>query len=210
MAKRKIILFGGTFDPVHLGHCAVALTAMESIGAEKIIFVPAKLSPLKKFFPIASGKDRMQMITLAIAEKKNFDISDYELKKSHPSYTLETVRHFQAEYGPYTALYWLIGADSINELQYWHKITELIDECNLCAMYRGGFEPPDFTPFQRLWQRQRVKKLQQNIIQTPLIDISSTQIRNKLKTPADIAEMLHPSVANYIQKHNLYKPKNNH
>ena len=207
MAKRKIALFGGTFDPIHLGHTTVAAGAAEHIGAEKIIFVPAKRSPLKGFLPKASDNDRLAMIALAIADNKNFQVSGYELKKPEPSYTLETVRQFQADYGGETSIYWLIGADSIDELPLWYGIVELIEECNLSTMFRAGCEPPDFAGFKAVWGRERVEKIHRNIIQTPLIDISSTEIRKRLAAGRDVTDMLHPPVADYIRKHNLYQSK---
>jgi len=207
MAKRKIVLFGGTFDPIHLGHTAVAAAAVEHIGAEKIVFIPAKRSVLKDFLPEASDDDRFAMIALAIAGNKKFQLSDYELKKPEPSYTLETVRQFQTDYGSDTSIYWLVGSDSIDDLQRWYGIVELIDECNLSVMYRAGYAPPDFAKFKAIWGTQRIEKLQQNIIKTPLIDISGTEIRNRLATGRDVTDMLHTSVADYIRKHGLYQSK---
>ena len=205
MAKRKIALFGGTFDPVHLGHTTVAADAAKHIGAEKIIFILAKRSPLKGFLPKANDSHRLKMIALAIAEQKIFEASDCELKKPAPSYTLETVRQFQAEYGSDTLIHWLVGADSIDDLTYWHQIAELIDVCILTTMYRAGCEPPNFAKFEALWGPQRIEKLQQNVIQTPLIDISSTEIRNRLAAGEDVTDMLHPLVADYIRKNGLYQ-----
>lgn len=205
MAKRKIALFGGTFDPIHLGHTTVAAAAADRIGAEKIVFVPAKCSPLKDFFPEAGEDDRLKMIALAIAGNKKFQLSNYELRKPKPSYTLETVRQFQADYGSETLIYWLVGADSIDELPRWYGIVELIDECNLCVMFRAGCEPPDFAKFTALWGPQRVEKLQQNVIKTPLIDMSSTEIRNRLAASRDVTDMLAPPVADYIRKYSLYQ-----
>jgi len=205
MAKKKIVLFGGTFDPIHLGHTIVAADAAEHLKAEKVIFVPAKRSPLKHLFPQASDNDRLAMITLAIAGNKMFEVSDCELKKSKPSYTLETVRQFQADYGSNTSIYWLIGADSIDELPYWYEIGQLIDECNLCVMYRAGYAVPDFTGFTAILGAGRVEKLQRNIIPTSLIDISSTEIRKRLAAEQDVSDMLDPKVADYIRKHGLYQ-----
>lgn len=205
MVKRKIALFGGTFDPIHLGHSAVAADAAEMIGAEKTIFVPAKRSPLKGFFPKAGDSDRLKMISLAIAHNKNFQVSDYELKRPQPSYTLETVRQFQGDYGDDTLIYWLIGADSIDELQLWFGITELIDEFNLSTMFRAGCKSPNFAKFEDIWGSDRVEKLQRNIIQTSLVDISSTEIRSRLAVGSDVADMLHPAVADYIYQHGLYQ-----
>ena len=167
MAKRKIALFGGTFDPIHLGHTTVAADALEHIGAEKIVFIPAKRSPLKGFLPRANDNDRLKMISLAIAGEKNFQVSDCELKRPAPSYTLATIRKFQADYGSETSIHWLIGADGADDLAYWYKITELIDACNLTTMYRAGCEPPDFAKFEEIWGHERIEKLQRNVIQTP-------------------------------------------
>jgi nicotinate-nucleotide adenylyltransferase len=205
MVKRKIALFGGTFDPIHLGHTAVAADAAEAIGADKTVFVPAKRSPLKGFFPKAGDSDRLKMISLAIAHNINFQVSDYELKRSDPSYTLETVRKFQSDYGYDTLIYWLIGADSIDELQLWYGITDLIDECNLATMLRGGSKAPNFAKFEDIWGFDRIKKLQQNVIETSLVEISSTEIRSRLAADRDVADMLDPAVADYIYQHGLYK-----
>ncbi len=207
MSQRKIALFGGTFDPVHLGHTTVAEDAASRIGAEKIIFIPAKRSPLKGFLPKANDKHRLRMITLAIAEQKTFEVSDCELKKPAPSYTLDTIKQFQSEYGSDTLIHWLVGADSIDDLMYWHQIVELIDACNLTTMYRAGCKPPNFAKFEAIWSRQHVEKLQRNVIQTPLIDISSTEIRNRLAVGHDVTHMLHPAVADYIYKIGLYQIK---
>lgn len=205
MTKRRIVLFGGTFDPIHLGHTTVAADAAKHIGAEKLVFIPAKRSPLKGFLPKANDDDRLEMITLATADEKSFQVSDFELQKPAPSYTLETVRKFQQEYGDEASIYWLIGADGIDDLAYWHMIVELVDACNLTTMYRAGCEPPNFTKFEAIWGRRRVDKLQQNIVQTPLVDVSSTEIRKRLAEGQDVTRMLHPAVSDYISQHGLYQ-----
>ena len=207
MSKRKIALFGGTFDPIHLGHTTVAADALERIGAEKIIFVPAKRSPLKGFLPRANDNHRLKMISLAIAGGKNIQVSDYELKRPAPSYTLTTIQKFQADYGGDTSIHWLIGADGVDDLTYWYKVTELIDACILTTMYRAGCEPPDFAKFEEIWGSERVEKLQRNIIQTPLVDISSTEIRDIIAKNGDLSKMLHPAVADYIRENSLYQSK---
>jgi len=207
MTKTITVLFGGTFDPIHLGHTAVAADAAEKISAERLIFIPAKCSPLKIQTPAASDEDRLTMIKLAIAEHDRFAVSNYELAKPAPSYTLATVRHFQVELGSDTSVYWLLGSDAIDELAKWYKAAELIDECNLCAMFRAGFEPPDFAKFEGIWGRQRVEKLERNIIETPLVDINSTEIRRRLATGEDVSGMLHPAVAEYIRTRQLYQTR---
>jgi len=200
-------LFGGTFDPIHRGHIGVADCAAESIAAERVIFIPAKRSPLKTACPFAADSDRMKMTAIAIADRKNFEISDYELKKPKPGYTIETVKHFQSEYGSDTSIYWLLGADALDELPYWYEIDELIDICSLAVMYRGGCKPPEFSGLEAVLGQVRADKLRQNVIQTPLIDVSSTEIRKRLTAGLDVSDMLHPAVADYIRRHGLYKPE---
>lgn len=207
MAERAIALFGGTFDPIHSGHTAVAAYAAERIEAEKVIFVPAKRSPLKILSPQAGDDDRLKMIRLAIAGNEKFEASDYELKKPKLSYTIETVKYFQSEYGEQAAIYWLLGADGIDELAHWYKIEELIDICNLAVMYRGGCGAPDFGGLENVLGTGRVEKLRRNVIKTPLVDVSSSEIRNRLAAGLSVGDMLHPAVEEYIRKKGLYRKK---
>ena len=208
MTHSKIVLFGGTFDPVHLGHTTVTGCAAERIGAEKVVFIPARRSPLKSFFPKASDEDRLNMIALAIAERRGFEVSDYETKKSGPGFTLQTVRKFKEDFGPQADIYWLAGADVVNELNRWHGILELIDECSLAIMYRAGCNKPDFSKYEDAWGPRRVEKMRRNVLETPLVDISSTGIRRRLaagEDPTKMPDLLHPEVAAYIKARGLYK-----
>jgi nicotinate-nucleotide adenylyltransferase len=205
MAERTIALFGGTFDPIHLGHTGVAQAAAMQIAADKVVFVPAKCSPLKGFFPHAADEDRMAMIALAIAGNDLFAVSDCELRRPAPSYTLDTVRQFKDEHGPETSVHWLLGADTVPDLVHWHKIRELIDTCNLTTMQRAGYPPPDFDRFEPLWGPERVAKLKRNVVETPRIDVSSTQVRKRLAAGEDVAGMLHPDVIAYIRRRGLYQ-----
>ena len=205
MAQRKIALFGGSFDPIHLGHTGVAHVAGRQIEAETVVFIPAKCSPLKVSFPQADDHDRLRMIELAIRTDGAFAVSDCELRRAAPSYTLDTVRQFQASYGLDTSIYWLLGADSVKDLVYWHKIDELIDTCNVSVMYRGGFDVPTFDEYVPLWGSERVEKLRTHVVETPSIDISSTQIRRHLAAGIEVSQMLHADVADYIRQHGLYR-----
>lgn len=205
MAKGTIALFGGTFDPIHLGHTGVAEAAAAQIGAKKVVFIPAKCSPLKGFSPRAGDEDRLAMIVLAIAGHDRFAVSDCELTRPAPSYTLDTVRQFKREYGPQTSIHWLLGADSIGDLVHWHGICELIDECNLTTMQRAGCEPPDFGRFEPIWGPERVAKLKRNVVETPLIDVSSTQVRRRVAAGEDVGGMLHPDVIEYVRRRALYR-----
>ncbi len=207
MDKRKIILFGGTFDPIHIAHTEVAAVSAKKIGAEIVFFIPAKKSPLKQPDPVASDNDRLQMIKLAIADNPHLDTSDYELRKGGLSYTIETVSFFKELLGKNAVIYWLMGADNIAELDHWYKINELLDECSLAVMYRAGFPRPDFSSFKDKLGAKHIAKLEKNIVATPLIDISSTEIRKKIDAGEDVSNMVELSVIKYIKDHNLYRRK---
>lgn len=205
MTRRRIALFGGSFDPIHRGHTDVAGAAAEQIRAEKVIFIPAKCSPLKRLSPHANDEDRLNMVTLATVQERAFAVSDCELTRPAPSFTIDTVRLFQREYGQDVAIHWLLGADSVKDLAHWYMIEELIDECHLTTMLRAGYPAPDFDCYEPLWGAQRIAKLKANLVTTPLIDVSSTEVRRRLASKEDIGNMLHPNVATYIREHRLYQ-----
>lgn len=202
----KVILFGGTFDPIHVGHIQVAHSAAETIGADKIVFIPARRSPHKNILPLASGQDRGAMINLAIAGLKGFEVNECELQRPEPSYTLDTVRAF-IRMNPGAEIHWLMGADAVTDLAKWYGVRELVNECTVCVMYRGGVKKPCFSGLEGVLGPSRVEKLEQNIIATPLVEISSTEIRSKLARGEDVSGLLSPAVAEYITKNGLYKPQ---
>ena len=203
--KRRIALFGGSFDPVHVGHTGVARAAAEYLNAESVIFIPAKCSPLKGCLPRAGDDDRLKMIELATANDNAFAVSDCELRRPSPSYTLDTVHQFQAEYGSAVSVHWLLGADSVNDLVHWHGIGELLDACTLSVMVRGRYETPAFEKYIPLWGSERVEKLRRNVVPTPKIDVSSTEVRERLRRGEDVSEMLAPEVESYIRQRGLYE-----
>ncbi|MFA7486329.1 MAG: nicotinate (nicotinamide) nucleotide adenylyltransferase, partial [Phycisphaerae bacterium] len=187
MKIKAIALFGGSFDPIHLGHIRAADAAYKIIGADKLVFIPAKRSALKPNSPAACDADRLNMVRLAIGENDRFEISDCELQKPFPSFTLDTVRRFKSRYGNKAAIYWLLGADGVKDLPLWHNIEELIDECFITIMRRPEYDVSNLERYTELWGAERVKKLQENIIQTPLIDISSTEIRDRIAKNLDVS-----------------------
>lgn len=203
MKHVSIILFGGSFDPIHNGHLGVGHAVVEQLEADKLIFVPARRSPLKTGTS-ASGHHRLAMIERAIEGCEKFSVSDCELKRGGPSYTLETVLHFRRELGEETDLTWLIGADQLSEFDKWYKATELLDICRVSVMYRAGYPPPDFDRFEGVFGPAQIADLKRNMVKTPLIDISSTDIRRRLEAGDLCADVLPEPVVHYIQAHHLY------
>jgi nicotinate-nucleotide adenylyltransferase len=200
----KIILFGGTFDPIHIGHIEVAAAAAEQIGAGKVILIPARRSPHKNLKPLAPDNDRIAMMKLAVEGKNIFEINPIELNRAEPSYTIDTIHQLKQRFGGDCLLYWLIGADMLESLPKWHKINELLNECNICVMNRGGFEKPAFDELISQLGRENIEKLRQNAVETPSIKISSTEIRQKILNNEDVGKYLHPEVLDYIKIRRLY------
>ncbi|MCF7954745.1 MAG: nicotinate (nicotinamide) nucleotide adenylyltransferase [Phycisphaerae bacterium] len=203
--KEKIILFGGTFDPIHNAHIQVANAAANEIGAQRVIFIPARRSPHKKNIPSADQSQRFEMISLAVEGYRNFEVSDCEFQRKEPSYTIDTVMHFKNLFGPQAKLYWLVGADAVGELCNWYRISELIDNCYLSFMPRTGGDRLDFTGLDEIIGIDRRKKLEKHTLNTPLIEISSTEIRQRIADSADLSMMLDPKIADYIVENGLYR-----
>jgi nicotinate-nucleotide adenylyltransferase len=203
--KRKVLLFGGSFDPIHNGHTVVARHAIGHVGADELVFIPAHRSPHKHLFPGASAAERFRMAELAIAGEKMMCVSDCELRRDPPSYTIDTVRLFHSRYGDDAELYWLVGGDVLEDLPRWYRIRELLNECTLCLMLRPGFDLLRLDKFMDVFGQEQVEKLERNIILNPLVDISSTEIRRRVAAGEDISQMVHPVVGIYIKEHGLYR-----
>ncbi len=199
-------MFGGTFDPVHRGHLQVARAALAYLGADHIVFIPAAQSPHKQKPPVASGKERAEMIARALSDQPGVSVSDCELHRPRPSYTLDTVLYFRNQLGPEVALFWLVGADAVSDLPRWHRVDELLDAADIAVMYRAGYPKPDFGECRSAFSAPQIERLRKNVVPVPLIDISSTEIRRRLAAGKEVAHMLPPDVHAYIQSHRLYRP----
>ena len=146
------------------------------------------------------------MTQLAVANEELFEVSDCELHRNGPSYTLDTVRHFRRQLGPHFELFWLIGADSIAELPSWYKINELADECIITTAARPGYDPTkDIALLRRTLNEKQIETFTSHILDTPLINISSTHIRQRVIAGQPIGELVAKAVHEYIVKHHLYQ-----
>jgi nicotinate-nucleotide adenylyltransferase len=199
-----IILFGGSFDPVHRGHIQMAQFAMSYLHVGRLIMIPAARSPHKMNPPVAEGQDRMEMIRLAIRGVAGLEVSDIELKRPQPSYTYDTVIAFREQFDFPAPLYWLVGADAIVDLPYWYRIGELLDRCQLCIMYRAGYERPSLKALLAHFRPDQIDALERHVIPTPLVDISSTEVRRRVASGQVGEDILCPDVLEYIVKNKLY------
>ncbi len=205
-------LFGGTFDPVHFGHLRCAEEILELFHLDRIIFLPARIQPLKTGRDISPFHHREQMIRLAIEGNPSFSISDIENRRDDKSYSIETVRHFLDNSPDGTELYFMLGQDAFHEIQMWKEWKDLVRLCNFVVMTRPGYEaksldsvfPPDFASLFRYDSAADCfSGPTGNSIffrRLTLLDISSTDIRNRVKTEASIRYLVPEPVRNYILK----------
>ena len=203
MKKQKVILFGGSFDPVHKGHLIVAREVFDTLSANALVFIPARRSPHKEDFPV-SGAHRIEMIRRVIVQNAGFSVSDCELNRPEPSYTLDTIEFFRKSLGPEAVLHWLIGADQLADFDKWYKVRDLVDACHVTVMYRAGYPKPSFEGLTGLLDAGQIAKLEQHIVKTSLVPISSTDIRRRIVKGEDLADLIDASVIDYIRSHQLY------
>ena len=204
MNPRDIILYGGSFDPIHLGHLTMAAYAIDYLHAETLIFIPAARSPHKMTVPIASPSQRIEMVRMVIEGMDRYQVSECELNRPQPSYTFDTICEFRLRYGPEAVLYWLVGADAVPELPRWFRIDELLDLCRVCILCRAGFEISSLQTLEGQLSRRHIEQLGRDVIPTPLVDISSSQIRQKIALGQDVRAFLPPRVWEFIRQNQLY------
>lgn len=194
----KTGLYGGTFDPIHNGHMKVAQAAKNYLQLDRVIFIPAGDPPHKAGKKITDKAARLSMVRLA-AEAGGAQVSDWEMRQNKKSYSVDTIRHFQAEY-PGDELYFIIGADSFYDMPTWWHYRELMSLCSFVVIDRPDTDKASLlTQYDGDETPPRVFFLDEI-----LMDISSTQIRQMAGEGRDISRLVPPAVHAYIQSHNLY------
>mgnify|MGYP000306633674 CR=1 FL=1 len=190
--KNKIGIFGGTFDPIHNGHLITAQYVLEKRNLEKIIFIPCFISPHKTNLVSSEPIHRLQMIKLAIDSLPYFDYSDYELKSEGISYTYNTLLYLSEKY---SSLELIIGYDNLLVFDKWNKPDEILELATLVVMKRK-------TDIEEKRNRFFDKAI---LVDTPTIEISSTDIRERVRNNLPIDFLVPESVKKYIYETNLYK-----
>lgn len=204
LTTQRVLLYGGSFDPVHHGHLLIARHVAERLDLPRIVLVPSASPPHKQGVRLAPADDRLAMCRLAVADDPLFAVSDWELGQPGPNYTLHTVQHFRAQLGPAAELYWLVGLDSLNELHNWHRATELVDACTLVTAARPGVPRPTAAQLAAHFTPTQVQRLLAQVIDTLLIDIASTDIRARARRGLSIRYLLPEAVRRYIAERRLY------
>jgi nicotinate (nicotinamide) nucleotide adenylyltransferase/non-canonical purine NTP pyrophosphatase (RdgB/HAM1 family) len=200
LTGRRAGVFGGTFDPIHLGHLIGAQEAHAVLGLEQVLFVPAHLPPHKLGEPITADADRLAMLALAIADDPRFAISRIDLDRAGASFTVDMLTLLQRELGPEVALHFILGTDSLLELPSWHRPGDIIRLARLAVLNRPG-PAPDWA-----WLEAQVPGLGPAVDWVPIPDIgiSATDIRHRVAAGRPIRYQVPAAVEDYIRAHGLY------
>ena len=189
---KYIGILGGTFNPIHIGHLAMAQTAFERLKLDSVIFVPSYLPPHKSSQNVIDAKHRYAMVKSAIKGNPSFTLSDFEIKRKSKSYSIDTLEHFHKVYPQGTKFYFIIGEDSLETLPKWKRIEDLLKLVSFVVVNRVG------TTFKK-------SKLNVHSLIMPTLEISSSFIRKKISLGESIRYWVPEKVYQYIQNHKLYR-----
>lgn len=195
--------FGGSFNPVHRAHLACSLAAAKAGAFERVVLIPSHQPVLKaRAYDLAPAEHRVAMLMLACESMKStsvaFDIDLLELHRQGPTYTIDTVVALGAT--PTAKIDWLIGADQLLNLHRWHRYDELLTLTQFWVMQRPGY-PIDWSAVDA-----KARTLKDHVVPIPQLDISATQIRERIRAGESIAEFVPQSVREYIERHHLFIP----
>ena len=202
MNKMKIGIMGGTFDPIHNGHLTLAEYSRVNFGLDKILFIPTGKPPHKNNKEISSNWHRYNMTLLATSSNPYYDLSSIELEREGITYTIDTIRYLKSE-SENREIYFILGSDSLFGIDKWKDYKELLGECNFIVTRR-----PDLTDEKLEEKIKELSQISKNSILTldsPLIDISSTQIRDRVRKGLSIRYLIPEGVRLYIEKNKLYR-----
>ena len=198
---KKYGIYGGSFDPIHIGHVALADSAVRECGLDKLIFMPAFISPFKQDRKVTDGHDRCGMIEAALKVNSAFCLSRYELNKKGTSYTIETLRHWDELLDG--DLYFVLGIDSAVQVNTWYEGEEILRNYHLITARRPD---TDYSEGMRIIESFREKYgADITVMEMPPVDASSTNIRNLIKEGKPITGLVPPGVEEYIIEHQLYR-----
>ncbi len=197
----KIGLLGGTFDPVHNGHIAIAGEVGSSLGLDEVIFIPAAQSPLKGEESVLAAEYRVEMVRLAISGHPHFSLSRLEVDRPGLSFTVDTIGELRAGLGAGNELYFIIGWDGLAQFPRWREPARIIEMCRLVTVPRPGYPQPDLATLEAGLPGITGRL---TLLDKPEVNISATEIRQRVIKGLSIDHLVPEPVAEYITKNKLY------
>jgi nicotinate-nucleotide adenylyltransferase len=197
----KIGVLGGTFDPVHRGHVAMAEEARKELEIEEMLMMPAGRPMSKVEEPIATAGQRLEMLRMAVAARPHLKVSTMEMERPGPSYTVDTLAELKKKYGENAGIYFVLGWDSLAQLPEWREPGGIVARCHLVAVPRPGLPRPSLDVLEK-----KLPGISKKVIfmDRPRLDISASSIREMIARGDKIDRLVPKSVAEYIIKHKLY------
>ena len=197
----KIGILGGTFDPIHLGHLAIAEEALNRLDLDRVILIPAGRPWLKSGHQVSSPAHRLAMVRLAIQNRPGLEVSTIEVDRPGPTYTVDTLVELRRELGSGVELYLILGMDSVRELRRWRDPELLFGMCTVVAVSRPDSVDVSSAEIERSFITARGRT---RTIRGPMLNISATDIRMRVAEGRSISNCVPPSVQRYIRQHGLY------
>lgn len=204
LTAKRIGVFGGSFDPVHMGHLVVAQDAAERLELSEVVFIPAAIPPHKQHLQQVDAKHRLNMLNLAVESDIRFSVSDIELQRGGVSYSIDTVTQLQA-LRPDAQLFLIVGSDTLVDLHNWYKIDELLGLCEVATFLRPGESDLREIAQKVVLGGRHKERLLGNLVDAHLVGISSSEIRMRIAEGLGIRYLVPPEVEMYIFEHGLYQ-----
>jgi nicotinate-nucleotide adenylyltransferase len=200
----RLGLYGGSFDPVHYGHLLLAECCRETLALDEVWLIPAAVPPHKQDRERAAAKHRFEMLELALGGHEQLKASRIEIDRGGVSYTVDTLEAVHQQL-PGASLYLLMGADSLHDLPTWRQPQRICELSIPAVVRRGGAPEPDFSVLDRLVTTERLAEIRASQVKMPLIDLSSTDLRNRALAGQSLRYRTPRAVDKYIETHGLYK-----
>lgn len=197
-------VFGGSFDPVHLGHLWMAEAALQQLPINEVRWIPTATSPLKQHGPVASNAQRLMMLRLALSGIDGHVIDTREFDRDGVSYTVETLEQLRSEH-PERAIYLIIGADSLLTFDAWKDPARILELCTLAVVARGGMPPLDYQILRPFASDEKINECRSAEIKMPVIEISSSDLRARVRESRSIRFYVPHPVEAYIRQEQLYR-----
>jgi nicotinate-nucleotide adenylyltransferase len=199
----RLGLYGGSFDPVHYGHLLLAECCRETLRLDELWLIPAAVPPHKQARTLAPAKHRLEMLELALGGHEQIKVSPVEIDRGSVSYTVDTLAAVQSVH-PGATLFLLMGADSLRDLPTWREPRRICELSIPAVVCRGGTTPPDFSVLAPLVSAERLAIIRSAQVQMPLVELSSTDLRERAAAGCSLRFRTPRAVEKYIETHRLY------
>lgn len=216
----RIGLFGGTFNPIHIGHLRAGIEVKEAFGLDRLVWIPSARPPHKSVNDVAQAQHRLEMVRRSVQGIAGFDVSDVELKQTGPSYTINTLRHFQSKFGPESELYFVVGQDAFDEVPTWMSYQDLFAVSNFIVMARPRADHCELKFLESFIQEQVSDEYKASVgalcythprwrsiflLNITQIDVSASNVRDRIRHGNSIRFLVPQVVEEYIMEKALYR-----